>query len=434
MKLRSDSKNKPSAGIVGLLVALLLAIVVGGVLSDANGKIYVTGGSILWGSVLIISFMVGWVYFSRFILPISGREGWDEGLRLLGRNYLLQGRLYLDSLLNGQNRQSEKRVRRVSRSQQKAADDETAVAPPPQKNPLPPSFKQLRAGIVRSHQALAINKGMSFARPAGPGFISLYKKEYVADVIDLRPHLRLQHLTANTRDGIPVTTTAIVIFRIRQNSSDFDDSREIYPYDRDAVFQASYASRVDQENQALNWTDIVAPKAASLLAAELTHYTLDQLYQDDGTMARVYQSVKRSLSHWVDDFGIELVTVSSTFLKPPDDVQTQRLKNWQSGWQRQIFIQKAASQAEAERRIKRARARAQVEIIEHITQNIAAMRHADETNLTEIITLRMIEALEEAITNDSVRAMIPQRIVGQLVMDTSAQMRSWLQEPPEATP
>ena len=85
--------------------------------------------------------------------------------------------------------------------------------------------------------------------------------------------------------------------------------------------------------------------------------------------------------------------------------------------------------AEAVRRIKKARARAQIEIIENITQNIDSVRRAGDTDLSNIITLRMIEALEEGLSSESLQALIPQQIMTNLVMDTSNQMQSWLNQP-----
>jgi hypothetical protein len=70
-------------------------------------------------------------------------------------------------------------------------------------------------------------------------------------------------------------------------------------------------------------------------------------------------------------------------------------------------------------------------LIENITQNIEAMRRVENANLTEIITLRMIEVLSEAMTDEAVQALIPQQVIANLVTDASAQMQTWLNQPPE---
>jgi hypothetical protein len=59
------------------------------------------------------------------------------------------------------------------------------------------------------------------------------------------------------------------------------------------------------------------------------------------------------------------------------------------------------------------------------------MRRVENANLTEIITLRMIEVLSEAMTDEAVQALIPQQVIANLVTDASAQMQTWLNQPPE---
>jgi hypothetical protein len=78
--------------------------------------------------------------------------------------------------------------------------------------------------------------------------------------------------------------------------------------------------------------------------------------------------------------------------------------------------------------MKNARARAQIEIIYNITQNIDTMRQSGQINLTEIVMLRTIEALEEATSDPRVQSMLPQQLVAQLVADTSDQIQAWIDE------
>jgi hypothetical protein len=54
------------------------------------------------------------------------------------------------------------------------------------------------------------------------------------------------------------------------------------------------------------------------------------------------------------------------------------------------------------------------------------MHQQDQASLNEIITLRMIEALEEAMADGSAQALIPQQVITRLVMDASNQMQHWM--------
>jgi hypothetical protein len=78
------------------------------------------------------------------------------------------------------------------------------------------------------------------------------------------------------------------------------------------------------------------------------------------------------------------------------------------------------------RRIKLARAKAQIEMIENITDNIQVLRQGGEVDLAEVITLRMIEALEDAARDSKVQAIVPQQM-----LQTLTQIRRWIDEAPE---
>ena len=411
--------------MLGFILAAIILAFIGFLLADARQVPYGIWGALFWGGAVVISFAFGLLYFAQYVLPLKGLEGWSEGLRLLWRYQAILMGQYLDRLF----------APAGSSSRQRAATTQPASADP-RLAELPPSFKALAAGIVKGHHVLTVTKGSGFVRPAGPGFILLYKNESVTQVIDLRSHSRKQPVKANTRDGIPLETSASVTFRVRQSELDHSDENLLYPYDKDAIFHVSYVDSIDGQNHLRPWTEQLALHAATLLVSELSKYTLDELQQvgTAGTapLDTIKKEIKRQLDPVADRHGIELLSVGVGPLAPPEAVAQQRVKTWQAEWQHKMWSENATSTAEATRRIKKARARAQVEIIENITHNIESMRRDSNSNLTEIITLRMIEALEEALSEESpVRALIPQQVMANLVLDTSSEMRSWLNKPAE---
>ncbi|MCA9973261.1 MAG: SPFH domain-containing protein, partial [Anaerolineales bacterium] len=354
-------------------------------------------------------------------LSTQGREAWSDALALLWRHYTDQANVYLSSLSAAQPRRERRR--------------RTVEAPGPVSDPdaLPDSFKALRAGMVRSHQALALGRGNSFQRAAGPGFITLFGGETIRQVIDLRPHVRREPVKATTRDGIPVETAVFVTFRIRQNPLDVVDDAVQYPYDRDAIFQVSYAGSIDSTAQPLPWTEQLGPRVAAMLVLEMAQVTLDDLYRlDDASatpLADMAQRMQQELARTAAPQGLEVLNVAIDQLQLPEDVLAQRLRNWQAHWEREIQVRQAVGDAEAVRRIKKARARVQIEIIDRITQNIEAMRRSDAADLPDIVMLRMIQALEEAMADRSINAVIPEQIIANMVLDTSNQMRAWIEPP-----
>ncbi|MBK8987210.1 MAG: hypothetical protein IPM39_14210 [Chloroflexi bacterium] len=394
---------------------MMLAGAVGYLLADATGYRFRQYGAFWWATAVFVTFLLGMLYYAIFVLPIPGSEGWAEGLRLLWRNYLTPPR------------------RPAANTAQARRTAKTAV--PPHLAHLPPSFVTLRSGIGRSHQAFALVKGSSYARPAGPGFVVLYKGESVSQVIDLRRHTRSQRVKANTRDGIPVELDVFVLFRIWQQEPDLSPDNLVYPYDSDALFQVSYASSVDPTDTLRRWSSQVVPRAAAMLVMEIAQYALDEFYQVDangfGPLNEIRQRVQRNLEQNDGLAGIEILNVGTSKLILPPEVAGQRIKQWQVRWQRDISIKRAAGDAEVERRLKQARARAQIEIIDNITQSILSMRRSDDVNLTEVITLRMIEAFEEAVADVSTQALIPQPVLTSIV-DSSREMLTWMEAQEES--
>jgi regulator of protease activity HflC (stomatin/prohibitin superfamily) len=286
---------------------------------------------------------------------------------------------------------------------------------------LSPSFKLLGAGVVESYQAIALARGASFTRAAGPGFVRVNRSEHVSHLVDLRPQRRKQPVKAITRDGIPLDTSVSVMFQIRQDPSEPGRGDVPYPYDTEAIFQVCYFGAVGEQENEVPWGQRVVNQAAADLVTALSRRTLDELYQADepgaDPMVHLKNELQEQLIITFAPKGIDVISVSVGPLDLPLDVMEQRIQSWQANWEQRIRMEMASGNAEAIRRLKQARARAQLDMIENITNNITLMHRAGEADLTEVITLRMIEALEEAAADKAVQAMMPQQI-----MSTLAQM------------
>lgn len=390
---------------------MLVLGIVGWFLKDATGYPYKLYGALWWATAVLGFFLVGLLYYAMFVLPIAGNEGWTEGLRLLVRNFMSPP------------------PKADSKPSGRRGKTKTAVMPNHLAD-LPPSFLSLGSGIVRSHQALAIIKGGGFSRPAGPGFVTLFKKEAIAQIVDVRKHTRSDVVKANTRDGIPIEMPIFVGFRVWQNEEEITPGELVYHYDRDGIFHVTYAGSILDEDSTSRWSDLITPIAANLFVTEIARHTLDQLYQVDsdgnGPKGEISVRVKRNLERNERLDGIEVLSVGSGMIALPEAVRMQRLKKWQAQWQREILMKKAKGDAEVELRMKHARARAQIEIIQNITQSIANSSRSD-ISVTEIVALRMIEAMEDAVSDASVQALVPQPVLTTMV-ESSRQMLAWIDE------
>jgi regulator of protease activity HflC (stomatin/prohibitin superfamily) len=422
--MNDERNNQFAPGLGILLLAVFVAAIIGSLLSDFKGVPYGIAGGFIWLVALLGTFALGLVYLAQYLLPLQGNAGWSESFRILLRNYFRPITGFIEQ---------QRTAQPTPRKKRKATQEE-----------LPASFRLLGAGMLASHQAVALSRRGGFSRAAGPGFVLLGRGEWVYQLVDLRLHSRRQPVTASTRDGIRLRTSVSVTFRVRQPQQ---PSREqsaagrpgaaprsrhrLYPYDGDAVFRVSHLTARTETDHIQSWTELVAPHAATLLVDELGRYTLDELLETAGAepLDRVRQSVRQELERSFAGDGIEIASVGVGPFELSEDVIGQRIASWQVGWQGKITKQVASGDAEALRRVKQARARAQVEIIETIMHNIDAMRAAEDADLHEIVMLRLIEVLEAAMANNRIQTVVPEQIVANLVLEASSQMRALLDRP-----
>ncbi|WP_420630034.1 SPFH domain-containing protein [Candidatus Leptofilum sp.] len=399
-------------GIIGLLLALLVLLPIAAFLRDTQGTRHSWFGAFSWLLFIGLTFVLLLIYYAQFVSPLRGEEGWIAGFLLLLQAYVKVGEDRLD-------------FDRVDKSKKKKSKARSEV------DKLPSSLKSLNAGFIRGYQVLAITKGSSYVRPAGPGFVVLYKGEQIWRVIDLRPQRRSQPVKAKTRDGIPIETSVWVMFQVRRADGGDDDDL-LYPFDREAIFHVSYDETVDEQGQRRPWTAQLTPPAAAILANEIPKYSLDELTNAvDGVapLEAIKQTITRYLQRTFFSRGIEVLAVGVGGLTLPKGVRDQHFLTWQAEWLRKIQAENATGNAEALRRMRQAQARAQIEIIENITHSIETMRQEEDADLSQIIVLRMIEALEDAVSAGSVQALVPQQIIAGLVGDASRQMQSWVSPP-----
>lgn len=404
---KKNQRQRLQLGFIGFILALLLLALFAYFLRDFNGVRFNSALSLVWLYVAIATFALGMMYFGQFIAPLRGDFGWLEGLRLILRSYTYTAEQFINN------------TRKTKPKKRGSSSD------------IPASFKTLRAGYIKSHHVLALTKGAGFIRAAGPRFVSLYKKETIRQIIDLRTQLRLQEVRFNTRDGIPISTQVTVIFFVKRNLEDHLENT-LYPFDKEAIFQLSYIDTVDSQGNAWDWRDQLTPRAAALLAQELSQFNLDGLINIPPTavspLQEISSRVQALMQKEFDAKGIKVLVVKAGVLTLPEGVQKQNVLTWQADWKSKIEVENAASEAEVIRRMKQARARAQMKIIETIIHNLEAMRHEGESDAQQVIILRLIDALEEALAADVPGTFVPQQIMASLITDTSAQMRARLNE------
>ena len=396
-KPKSKSKRQPrNRALLLLLILLAFSIIAGLFFEDYREVPYGWFITAVYLVVAAFSCAFGIIYYAQFVLPHHKGENWLDGIWMMMRASTLIG-----------SDTSNANLRSKGSSYLYAQT---------------PGQKELNVGMVSSHQAISISKGSTLVRAAGPGFIRLSQGESIKKYIDLRRHIRGETSSAVTRDGIPLEARVNIIFQVKQSEEDHPNDDLEFPYDRSSVLWVSQLNTYSQENSIRPWSEQLAPQAATYMISEIAQYTLDELSQDRTIFSGIAQRVRRQLRAEFDDWGIKIINVNVSPVKLPDDILEQRLDNWRAPLQSQILTEAAKGNAEIFLRIKQARAKAQVEIIENTIKSINDMRQSDQASLPEIVTLRIFDVIEDVATKNPSQAYLPSQILSGIVTESSSRL------------
>lgn len=440
-KKRTKNTNEPKKPFelnllhfigIGLLLALVAAFLGGHAYQGVGVRLGLVG-SYVWVVGMTVAFILQLMFLARLVLPPdAGREesdrldpesrerGWREGVRLILLSFVLP--ILPQSLT-------------------------TFLRGPATLIPdgLPLSFALFRSGIVASHLALILARENEFTRAVGPGYVRLNRGERITHLVDLRRQQRRVSVRAVSADGIPLQTTIGVAFWVRRSQlpgGDDPAGNLPYSYSREAILRLAFTeSRTTETNRP--WPERLAAQAATNLVAQLSRYRLDQLYlsadqqnhNEIVPLGRLEEQVKRDLDDQLldmfdcrnnrDQCPVEILRIRVAALTPPAEIIEQRIESWKTTLQQRIALRQAEGAAEEIRSLTAARARAQLEMLESLTENILTMHQAYEADLSQIVMLRMIEAMDEAMSDTEAREKFPAGM-----MTTLNQLNNWLRRLP----
>jgi len=270
---------------------------------------------------------------------------------------------------------------------------------------------------------------------AHSGVIFTLPEETIDVPIDLRPQFRRQPTTAQTRDGITVDVFVNIFFaprfvRARPMNELYQLKHQRHPrvnypppfaWRRSSIIQALNTRRIERagdQTKKTEWFDRIIEIAIPRLRDLVSDYTIDQLTAwtttefpkhpryliRDELLKRVRQEMEAD-----DDVrhatGIDVRFMAVTAPMPPQAIIERRIQAWTEEWRKKeadIF-----SRAEAEAILTRELARAQVqgEMTARIN-DILQEAQDSETNSSDLVTLRFLEAMEKMSKDPTTRALL----------------------------
>jgi hypothetical protein len=273
--------------------------------------------------------------------------------------------------------------------------------------------------VVDGHSVVVTRRFLHYLRVLGPGTHFTQplervpvlgdgsKRGRVREVIDLRKQMRVQPVTAQTKDGLIVSTALITIFYIDRDPDPKLDERHIYRYYEQAVQKAVMSERVgEKSSERYDWTTLPTAHGTDMLLQIISTYTVDELYaprEDDEGLSqpemrkRIREELTAELREKLRAYGIYLLSASCTKIAPVDArVTRQRVDAWRANRERQIEIEEAYAYAEVDRDRKLARGEAQRDMILRIIDGVQAV---PEQYHDSLVPLRLVAALEDLFGN-----------------------------------
>ncbi len=275
---------------------------------------------------------------------------------------------------------------------------------------LPSSFSEVNAGEVPDNQTYALYEGARFSNTAGPGYTLLNHRNRVVSIVDLRPQARQHTLQVRTRDGIELETKLRVEFSIARPPT-AHVTRLPYPFGEKAVRDLVYGDTVQREGQerSIHPYDQVLPQAVAFLTQEFASRSLDNLLQVNTPNAQpleaVFKAVRKNLDGFVKKKGLQIRSLELAPLQLPQAVQDTRLAGWKKSWEDPV---KNRGLGQSIKRISPDQARAQLQVVEDLLENLNTFADADaDVAIRDDIIEQVREVITDAAAEGLLKSLIP---------------------------
>jgi hypothetical protein len=267
--------------------------------------------------------------------------------------------------------------------------------------------------IILDGVALYLERGNKFSRVVGSGVVFLDRFETVRAVVQLTPQKKDVDLNASTKDGIPISVTAHIVFQAGLNpiAQSIEDKR-LYPLDplavKNLVERTALKYKDNGEFEESHWYDAVWGQVSGPLMKYITCHNLDEFFVFDADKENTLSDlIQKKLIDEVkpklEAFGVRLWELQIKEIKQPEEVDKQRLQNWEAERLGRATVIEGQTKANQFRMIQTARAIAQRDLILTIAEGLDKM---DQEHLEESLLLSLSAILDKSLSDPSTRSLI----------------------------
>jgi hypothetical protein len=282
--------------------------------------------------------------------------------------------------------------------------------------------------VIYDGLAFYLERGGRFSRVVGPGsppMPFLERHETVKTVVDLRPQVKTGQMKPWTKDGIQLELDIRMECQVNASEKALAESKNlVYPFDPIAVKEAAEYTAVKRDLKTgqlfeSDWLDGIWGKVTGYLARHISCHSVDEIalteIKDIGMSEGNLQTFQLAKDH-LEKMNADLsaikcgvhVTNIHLLIKFPKDVEEKRVAYWQSERKKLTIIRESKAQADGIRIALEARAKAERDVLDAITERL---KRAGKDNYTEALLLSLTGILDSSLDDPLVRPMIAKQSI-----------------------
>ena len=286
---------------------------------------------------------------------------------------------------------------------------------------------------VGESNAVLLERGAGFSRIVGTGYHRLHPHERVRSVVDLRTHYRKDFQKVMTKDGIPVKMEVDLTFHVTEKDLPDDpppapppplgpfnrlrrrlglrvrrgllETSRPHRFSRETVRRLTYETTIASPEQPPDWTMAFYNVRSGDITDQIANRRLDEISAPEDVQIHPRAEIARKgledARQTASAQGIEILDMTLGVIEPQDKFQhiaNQIIANWKIEWERRAKILEAQAEAKRTQLLEEARAEAQANMIQALTEGYRIAIGDDPTISKNIIALRFIDTLESLLT------------------------------------